>query len=106
MRFDVVKKLNEMRLERKLSVYRLAELTGLNQSTLANTFSRGLTPSVANLAAICAAMGVTMSQFFAESERDIKLSDGEIELVENFRRMPEDVRALFCELVKKYDGIN
>ncbi len=105
MHFDIVKKLNDMRLERKLSVYRLAELTGLNQSTLANTFSRGLVPSVANLESICSAMGVTMSQFFAESERDFKLSDGEIELIENYRRMPKDVQKLFKELASKYDGI-
>ena len=38
---DVIKKLNELRLQQDMSVYRLAELSGINQSTLANTFSRG-----------------------------------------------------------------
>ncbi len=41
---DVIKRLNSMRLERNMSVYRLAELSGINQSTLANTFSRGTVP--------------------------------------------------------------
>ena len=43
---DIIAKLNKLRLERNMSVYRLAELSGLNQSTLANTFSRGTVPSL------------------------------------------------------------
>ena len=61
---DVIEKLNRLRLERNLSVYRLAELSGLNQSTLANTFSRGTVPSITHLQAICEVLGVTLAQFF------------------------------------------
>lgn len=65
---DVIQRLNSLRLERNMSVYRLAELAGVNQSTLANTFSRGTVPSISNLTAICEALGVTLAQFFAEDE--------------------------------------
>lgn len=102
MQTDVVKKLNDMRLERKLSVYRLAELTGLNQSTLANTFSRGLVPSLGNLYLICEAMGVTLSQFFTESESEFKLTESEACMLAGYRRLPQDVQKLFSELIDKY----
>lgn len=65
---DVIQRLNSLRLERNMSVYRLAELAGVNQSTLANTFSRGTVPSISNLTAICEALGVTLAQFFAEDK--------------------------------------
>ncbi len=60
---DVIEKLNKLRLKRNMSVYRLAELSGINQSTLANTFSRGTVPSLAHLEIICNTLGVTLAQF-------------------------------------------
>lgn len=95
---DVIGKLNELRLERNLSVYRLAELSGLNQSTLANTFSRGTVPSVANLDAMCQAMGLTLAQFFSESERTTRLTEDELLLIENYRRLPPDVKKAFARM--------
>ncbi len=102
MNFDVVKKLNKMRLERNLSVYKLAYLSGLNQSTLANTFSRGLVPSIVNLEAICDAMGVSLAQFFTESEEDFKLTEKERQMLINYRRLPEETRDLIGKLIEKY----
>ena len=96
---DIIKKLNELRLQRNMSVYRLAELSGLNQSTLANTFSRGIVPSIRNLETICEAMGITMGQFFTESEREEILTEEEISLIDNFRRLPPHVKKAFCEMV-------
>ena len=70
---DVIEKLNKLRLERNMSVYRLAELSGLNQSTLANTFSRGTVPSIRNLEIICNTLGITLAQFFTEEENTVPL---------------------------------
>ena len=71
---DILKKLNDLRLERNMSVYRLAELSGINQSTLANTFSRGTIPSVQNLEKICNTLGVSLAQFFTEDEIIVRLT--------------------------------
>ena len=97
----MIEKLNKMRLERNLSVYRLAELSGINQSTLANTFSRGTLPSIANLELICDTMGITLSQFFQEDETEIKLSLKEREMINDYRKLPEEVRVAVFELIKR-----
>lgn len=89
---DVIKRLNKFRLERKMSVYRLAELTGINQSTLANTFSRGIVPSVQNLILICEALGITPAQFFAEDETRVYLTSEEVKLFENYKKLPRDIQ--------------
>ena len=57
---DVIERLSKIRLERNLSVYHLAEITGINQQTLANTFSRGIIPSIQNLEIIYEALGITL----------------------------------------------
>lgn len=98
---DVIKKLNELRLERNMSVYRLSELSGINQSTLANTFSRGTVPSVENLERICEALGLTLAQFFSEGEQNACLSDSESELIENYRKLPKELRGTLDLLVAK-----
>ena len=97
---DVVKKLNELRLQRNLSVYRLAELSGLNQSTLANIFSRGTVPSVATLKAVCDTLGITLSQFFAEGEEGILLTKEEAELVKNYQKLAQKVKKSVFDMVK------
>lgn len=89
---DVIKRLNELRLERDMSVYRLSELSGINQSTLANTFSRGTVPSIKHLEAICQALGVTLAQFFTEDEEPMRLTPQEEKLVNFYRKLPTPIK--------------
>lgn len=102
---DVIKKLNILRLERNMSVYRLAELSGINQSTLANTFSRGTVPSIKHLEAMCETLGVTLSQFFTEDETPMKLSPQEINLINNFRKLPESLKHSVANIVNTIPNI-
>lgn len=97
---DVIEKLNKLRLERGMSVYRLAELSGLNQSTLANTFSRGTVPSLRNLEIICQALGLTLSQFFSEGEQAVPLTKEEAELLNNYRKLPHSVKKAVGDIAR------
>lgn len=98
---DTIKKLNKLRLERNMSVYRLSELSGINQSTLANTFSRGTVPSIENLEKICEALGITLSQFFSEKESTVYLTKSEEEMLDNYRRLSPDTRSALDKLIEK-----
>lgn len=102
---DVIQKLNELRLERNMSVYRLAELSGLNQSTLANTFSRGTVPSIRTLELICETLGVTLSQFFAENESPMLLTPAEVTLITNYRKLPNEVKRSVATIVNSIPQI-
>ena len=97
---DIIRKLNELRLERDLSVYRLAELSGINQSTLANTFSRGTVPSIANLERICDTLGITLSQFFAEENEPMSLSRPEKDMIEDYRKLSPSLQRALRNLFK------
>ncbi len=102
---DVIKRLNSMRLERNMSVYRLAELSGINQSTLANTFSRGTVPSIRHLEMICEALGCTLSQFFAKDEAQMDLTPQEQLLINNYRKLPETLRFSVATIVNTVPSI-
>jgi len=96
---DVIQKLNKLRLERNMSVYRLAELSGLNQSTLANTFSRGTVPSIKHLELMCETLGITLAQFFAEDETPMNLSPSEITLIKNYRKLPIEMKQSISSII-------
>ena len=102
---DVIKKLNTMRLERNMSVYRLAELSGLNQSTLANTFSRGTVPSIRNLELICEALGCTLAQFFSIDEVQVRLTPDEQTLITNYRKLPKSIQYSVATIVNTVPSI-
>lgn len=103
---DVIKKLNKLRLERNLSVYRLAELSGINQSTLANSFSRGTVPSIKHLETLCETLGVTLAQFFTEDEEPVTLSPQEATLIYNYRRLPESIKLSVANIVADIHNLN
>lgn len=100
---DIIDKLNKLRLSKDMSVYRLAELSGINQSTLANTFSRKTVPSIKNLELICEALGLTLSQFFlADEEYDI-LTKRERELIKKYRSLNPNVQNSIYSLIDSVD---
>lgn len=99
---DIIDKLNRLRLERNMSVYRLAELSDINQSTLANTFSRGTVPSIHTLEAVCSAMGFTLAQFFSEDEAVVRLTPEEARFFENYKRLPPDIKKSINDIVSAF----
>lgn len=90
---DIIAKLNRLRLERNMSVYRLAELSGLNQSTLANTFSRGIVPSIQNLEVICQTLGLTLAQFFTEDELVLRVTPEEALFFSEYKKLPLPIKS-------------
>lgn len=99
MHMDIIAKLNKLRLERNMSVYRLAELSELSQSTLANTFSRGTIPSLRNLEALCDTLGVTLAQFFTEDETLVRLTPEEADFFAAYKKLPPAVKRSVNEIV-------
>lgn len=65
---DILKRINELRKERNWTIYRLADESGVSQSTLSNMFSRETLPSISTLEQLCGAFNITLSQFFEEDQ--------------------------------------
>ncbi|MBR6153962.1 MAG: helix-turn-helix domain-containing protein [Treponema sp.] len=65
---DILEKITKMRLEKGWSEYELAERAELTQSTISSWYRKKLIPSIPSLEHICAAYGISLSQFFREEE--------------------------------------
>ena len=83
------------------SEYRLAKECRLSESTIANIFRRNSNPSIPTLEAICSGFGITMSQFFAESEM-IELTPHLRELFDNWVTLTPEQKDAVLAVMKAF----
>lgn len=81
---DVLAKLHRLLDERGWTMYRLSKECSLSDKTISNIYRRGTIPSIPTLEAVCNAFGITMSEFFAETDT-LELNP---ELKEIFNKWP------------------
>ena len=84
---DINKKIIDLCNERGWSIYELSLQTGITQSSLSSMLKRGNPPKIENLQAICEAFGITLAQFFLDTEKMEALSPKEILLISSFRKL-------------------
>lgn len=65
---NTLERLRQLLNDRGWTEYRLSKECGLSQSTIGNIYRRNTTPSIETLEIICKAFGITLSQFFAETD--------------------------------------
>ena len=97
---DVLGNILALRERRNWTVWRLAEESGVDQSTISAWYSKGRSPSVASLEKICEAYGITMSQFFAEGSAAVELTSDQKELLENWSALSEKQKEVILSLIK------
>ena len=67
-------KIRALRTERGLTLRELSERSGLSKPLLSQVENGRVVPPVATLLRISRALGATISYFFQEEERDVKVS--------------------------------
>ena len=64
--FDVLARITELRQARGWSVYHLAKLSGIPQSTIATWYQKNLYPPVDKLELLCQVFGISLAEFFSD----------------------------------------
>lgn len=85
--------------ERGWTDYRLAMESGLSHSTVSNMFKRNNAPTIPTLEAICKAFGITLSQFFAEGEEAVILTDEQREIFATWSLLNPKQKSLLLEFL-------
>ena len=100
---DVLKRINELRLAKNWSVYRLSVEADLPQSTITNMINRETLPSLTTLEAICKALGISMSDFFREEDGNDRVGYDELE--KYFNQLPDETKEAVYNLIKNISEI-
>lgn len=98
---DILATITEYRVARGWTEYQLSEESGLPQSTISSWYRKNLTPSVSSLEKICTAFGITLSQFFAEGEAPVALTDAQRKLLTCWSRLSSEQQEVVFALIEK-----
>ena len=96
---DTNERLKQMLTERGWTEYKLSKMSGLSESTVGNIFRRNTVPSVITLEAICNAFGITLSQFFCESNM-VELTPELQELFDSWSILTPEQKNAALQMIK------
>ena len=65
---DTMRRVNDLISQRNMTLYQLAKISDVSSSTLRNTKRREGQLSIDTIERICTALGITLSEFFAEQD--------------------------------------
>ena len=96
---DIQKRIKDLMEERGWTDYRLAMESGLSHSTVSNMFKRNNAPTIPTLEAIGKTFGITLSQFFAEGEEAVILTDEQREIFATWSLLSPKQKSLLLEFL-------
>ena len=96
---DILEKITELRKERNWTEYELARNSGLTQSTISTWYRKGQIPTIQTLDKVCQGFGITLSQFFAEGDSAVYLSDEQRVLLDNWASLTPQQKKALIELM-------
>ena len=97
--FDVLGRITELRQARGLSVYRLAKLSGLPQSTIATWYQKGLYPPIDKIEKVCRAMNVSLAEFFHTADDYFVGKDEDMLFLEKWHSLPDKERKALSDML-------
>ena len=95
---NVTERIEQLMKQREWTVYRLGKESGLSQSTLAHVFRKDSEPTISTLETICDAFGVTLSQFFADSDF-VALTSEQREILDKWATLNAEQKALVLNMI-------
>lgn len=99
---DVIKRIDDLMKERNWTDYKLSVESGLSSSTIANIHRRNTVPSIPTIEAICAAFGISLSQFFCEDASFVQLNEEQQALFSRWITLTDIQKKLVHSLIDEF----
>jgi transcriptional regulator with XRE-family HTH domain len=97
---DILAEITRLRLNRNWSEYQLAQHSGISQSTISTWYRKNQVPTIQTLEKVCLGFGITLSQFLANDDDAVSLTESQKELLDCWAALTETQQALFMQLFK------
>ncbi|MDO5410603.1 MAG: helix-turn-helix transcriptional regulator [Lachnospiraceae bacterium] len=100
---DILKRIDELRLERSWTEYELSKQADIPQSTISTWYRKKQNPTLHSLEKLSDAFGIPLSALFADKNDLVELSEQEREVLHFFQRMTSRQRVLFLDFLKSFN---
>lgn len=97
---NILDEITRLRLQRGWSEYELAVRAGITQSTISTWYRKNQQPTIVSLEKICNGLGITLSQFFADSNEVVSLTQKQREILLNWSTLSEQQQELLLAFIK------
>ena len=87
---EIGKKLCKLRKNKKMSMYRLTQLTGVSGNHIKGIEEGTRQPTIETLQRLTVALGSSLAEIFNDNTECTYLTEKERQLIENFRTMSEE----------------
>lgn len=101
---DVLQRILDLRRRKGWTEWKLAEQSGIKQSTISTWYSKRQLPKIPTLEKICDTFGITLSQFFADEDELVDLTHEQRQLLESWNALTPRQRAIMLELIREIPG--
>lgn len=100
---DILQRILQLREEKGWSEYKLSVESGIPQSTISSWFRKNAQPSIQSLQAICDACGITLAQFFTESNNTpVVLSSRQQALLTGFSHLNNEQQSALIIFLESF----
>lgn len=96
-------KIEAVRLQKGLSIYKLTELSGLSETTIYGWYTKGAIPSIPALKSVCDVLDITLAELFSTDDKEF-LGVQEENLISEFRKLNNDQRILILQLIHEINN--
>ena len=97
---DILEKIKKLQKEKGFNNAQLAKKAGISPTTLQGLYQRNNQPTFPTLQALCGAFGITVAQFFADSNVPPDLTAEQIRLLENWNTLTDEQKEAIFTLIK------
>ena len=99
---DTNQRIRQLMKERGLTEYRLALDSGLSKSTVSALLHRNTTLSVPTIEAVCNALGITVSQFFAEEGDSLPVNEEQRLLLQRYAQLTDAQKTIIQQTMLEF----
>lgn len=100
---NILKRIDDLRKSRNISFYELAKRSGIAANTFYRWYSKGYTPTLDSVKAICEkGFSISLAEFFACESNLIELNEETKNLLEQWTTLTAKQKEVVLELIKSY----
>ena len=95
----VFENITSLREERGWTTYKLSKLSGIPQSTISTWYRKNLMPPIDKLEIICQAFGISLAEFFNNTDVSISMTDDEKNMLKQWTLLTPSQRTAVLNII-------
>lgn len=96
---EIGERLRDIREAKKMTIYKLSQETGIAHNHISDLERGTRKPSLETLRRLVVPLGITLSELFNDGEQVSYLSEKEVQLIQNYRALPNHQADIIFELI-------